>query len=562
MKPEKGNLKLSCMHLTNYAVNKSNTNFEFNSSLTETDKGSKWTLTSLFKALAARGHDTGRLKRQIRKMVVMTIIAIVPLLVHNYRNCLNEDDNGRSCFEVLGMDVLIDDKCRPWLLEVNHSPSFAIDTPLDYKVKESLLSDTLRLLNIDPSGVSKYQLQDKKGSKLRLYGCRQSSKEETENLSPKPQNLQEGCNNKIQEYDEFVCKNLGNFDRIYPPDDVNLQKLYNIFLAGSEEAFKQSFDMKVKNAILKTQETRKREEMEKEAAEKRKLKKLQDVRKRAQESAKMAALSKQHSASTSNQSGNEEDVLSDLGKRIVFDMASPNSSVETPTGWERARSTLERASERGKLGQQMEETLTGKKGIFEASTSYPQQETAEFKSRCLAPDPRTILSPAPERAQPIACTPHPYSSGTTIPRLSSLPCIVPQAFSRHHLRKPFYSWVSPYREMTEPNNENMFVRKQTVSKKSIALRQENLFETTKNATFLVTRSYNGTIPGLKEPSFLHYNIDPGPFIAAPRSFVQYDLFRSPFRAPNSAVPGKNAVQNALRSKMGQNRRSGEHFNIR
>ena len=118
MKPEKANLKRSCMHLTNYAVNKNNTKFEFNSSSTETDKGSKWTLSSLFKALAAKGYDIGRLKRQMRKMVVMTIISIVPHLIHNYRNCLNEDDNGRSCFELLGMDVLLDEKCRPWLLEV------------------------------------------------------------------------------------------------------------------------------------------------------------------------------------------------------------------------------------------------------------------------------------------------------------------------------------------------------------------------------------------------------------------------------------------------------------
>ncbi|MCO5611221.1 hypothetical protein L7F22_065472 [Adiantum nelumboides] len=285
MKPEKGNLKASCMHLTNYAVNKNNTNFEFNSSLAETDRGSKWTLSSLFKALAARGYDTGRLKRKIRKMVVMTMISIVPFLIHNYRNCVNEDDNGRTCFELLGMDVLLDEKCRPWLLEVNHSPSFAIDTPLDFKVKESLLSDTLRLLNVDLSGVSRYKLQDKKGSKMRLYG-RRSIKDELENLSPQSSHNEGHC--RVTEYDEFEHNNLGNFDCIYPPDDMNLQALYDVFLAGSEELFKQSFDMKVKNAIVKAQEIRKREEMEKEAAEKRKQKKLHEMRKKAQESAKLA----------------------------------------------------------------------------------------------------------------------------------------------------------------------------------------------------------------------------------------------------------------------------------
>ena len=36
------------------------------------------------------------------------------------------------CFEILGMDVMIDNKLKPWLLEVNHTPSFCTDTPFDY----------------------------------------------------------------------------------------------------------------------------------------------------------------------------------------------------------------------------------------------------------------------------------------------------------------------------------------------------------------------------------------------------------------------------------------------
>jgi tubulin polyglutamylase TTLL6/13 len=39
------------------------------------------------------------------------------------------------CFEILGMDVLIDYKLKPYLLEVNHTPSFSTDTPFDYKLK-------------------------------------------------------------------------------------------------------------------------------------------------------------------------------------------------------------------------------------------------------------------------------------------------------------------------------------------------------------------------------------------------------------------------------------------
>ena len=43
---------------------------------------------------------------------------------------------------------MIDKNFRPWLLEVNQSPSFATDSPLDYEVKKNVLRDTFNLLNI------------------------------------------------------------------------------------------------------------------------------------------------------------------------------------------------------------------------------------------------------------------------------------------------------------------------------------------------------------------------------------------------------------------------------
>jgi tubulin polyglutamylase TTLL6/13 len=41
--------------------------------------------------------------------------------------------------EILGIDILIDDKLKPWLLEVNHTPSFATDTPIDKVIKRNLI---------------------------------------------------------------------------------------------------------------------------------------------------------------------------------------------------------------------------------------------------------------------------------------------------------------------------------------------------------------------------------------------------------------------------------------
>ena len=42
------------------------------------------------------------------------------------------------CFEILGFDIILDDKGKPYLLEVNQAPSFATDSPLDYEVKRGL----------------------------------------------------------------------------------------------------------------------------------------------------------------------------------------------------------------------------------------------------------------------------------------------------------------------------------------------------------------------------------------------------------------------------------------
>ncbi|KAF5909576.1 tubulin polyglutamylase TTLL5 isoform X1, partial [Clarias magur] len=45
-----------------------------------------------------------------------------------------------------GFDVLIDSNLKPWLLEVNLSPSLACDTPLDLKIKASMISDMFSLV--------------------------------------------------------------------------------------------------------------------------------------------------------------------------------------------------------------------------------------------------------------------------------------------------------------------------------------------------------------------------------------------------------------------------------
>ena len=52
------------------------------------------------------------------------------------------------CFEILGLDIFLDEKVKPFLIEVNSLASFATDSPLDKKIKRDLLTETITMLNL------------------------------------------------------------------------------------------------------------------------------------------------------------------------------------------------------------------------------------------------------------------------------------------------------------------------------------------------------------------------------------------------------------------------------
>lgn len=133
------------IHLTNYAINKDNSNFE-NPSDENASTGHKRSLKSMFEQLLKDGYEVEGIKGQIREIVVKTIMSCIPDLVHHYRTSQPSDLYNNMCFEILGFDILIDKAGKAWLLEVNHAPSFNSDTILDRKVKRALMHDTLKLL--------------------------------------------------------------------------------------------------------------------------------------------------------------------------------------------------------------------------------------------------------------------------------------------------------------------------------------------------------------------------------------------------------------------------------
>lgn len=115
-------------------------------------------------------------------MIIKTLISIHPILKHNYRSCFPNHNRGSACFEILGFDVLLDRKLKPWLIEVNHSPSFHTDAPLDKEVKEGLLYDTLNLVDFHSNDKRRCMEEDKRKVRDRLLR-QPKSKEESRSAS-------------------------------------------------------------------------------------------------------------------------------------------------------------------------------------------------------------------------------------------------------------------------------------------------------------------------------------------------------------------------------------------
>ena len=53
-----------------------------------------------------------------------------------------------NCFEIFGFDILIDSELKPWLVEVNLSPSLNCDSPLDHSIKAALIGDALTAVGV------------------------------------------------------------------------------------------------------------------------------------------------------------------------------------------------------------------------------------------------------------------------------------------------------------------------------------------------------------------------------------------------------------------------------
>jgi tubulin polyglutamylase TTLL6/13 len=163
-RPTTTNIKERCMHLTNYSVNKKSEKFSNDKDASEPgveeDEGGtghkrsiSWLLNSLKEKVGSVAVE--RLWKEISDISAKTVLCNLPKIQKEYnflfgKNSETKDPSsipaepttgpvdgnamaersksfltggGSRCFELLGVDIMIDDKMKPWLIEVNHLPS-------------------------------------------------------------------------------------------------------------------------------------------------------------------------------------------------------------------------------------------------------------------------------------------------------------------------------------------------------------------------------------------------------------------------------------------------------
>ncbi|XP_069771943.1 tubulin polyglutamylase TTLL5 isoform X2 [Narcine bancroftii] len=139
------NIKNQFMHLTNYSINKKSRDYVSCDDPEVEDYGNKWSMSAMLRYLKQEEVDTTSLMTQIEDLIIKALMSAELPIASATKMFVPHKGN---CFELYGFDVLIDSNLKPWLLEVNLSPSLACDAPLDLKIKASLLTDMFTLVGI------------------------------------------------------------------------------------------------------------------------------------------------------------------------------------------------------------------------------------------------------------------------------------------------------------------------------------------------------------------------------------------------------------------------------
>lgn len=120
-------------HLTNVAIQKTAPDYK-------PEKGCKWLLRNLKLYLITKHGEeaTYQLFTEIEALVIRSLLSVQKIMIQD-----------KHCFEVYGYDILIDESLKPWLLEVNASPSVSAETQWDYDLKHAMLNDAFNVVDLE-----------------------------------------------------------------------------------------------------------------------------------------------------------------------------------------------------------------------------------------------------------------------------------------------------------------------------------------------------------------------------------------------------------------------------
>ncbi|KAK2820712.1 hypothetical protein Q5P01_023671 [Channa striata] len=235
--PSSSNVDDVCMHLTNYSINKHSANF-----VRDEDTGSKRKLSTLNKLLESTGCNTEKIWNDIEDVIIKTLISAHPILKHNYHTCFPNHSTGSACFEILGFDVLLDHRLKPWLLEVNHSPSFTTDSQLDREVKDALLYDTLVLINLGACDRRKITKEERQRAKDRLHQNR--------SREARSEELRQCQAATVEQMERYEARHLGGFKKIYPREGG---EKYDKYFKHSSSLFQETAASKAREECARQQ---------------------------------------------------------------------------------------------------------------------------------------------------------------------------------------------------------------------------------------------------------------------------------------------------------------------
>ncbi|NWX93993.1 TTLL9 polyglutamylase, partial [Nothoprocta pentlandii] len=121
------------VHLTNVAVQKTAPDYD-------PEKGCKWMIQQLRQYLTAK-HGA--------EAVEILFADMDNIFIKSLQSVQKVMISDKHCFELYGYDILIDQDLKPWLIEVNASPSLIASSQEDYELKCHLLKDTLHIVDME-----------------------------------------------------------------------------------------------------------------------------------------------------------------------------------------------------------------------------------------------------------------------------------------------------------------------------------------------------------------------------------------------------------------------------